>query len=186
LISATGFSDRKIEASDSFRAMDGWSGKTAVFSDRFYGERRRSPSGRMPPLSQPLSLPPRVRPLPLQHRPIPSGHISSTGDRRGRLARLLLTATLLLALAVNPIGAVIHAWSHLAQVPAGYGKSLHHGSEVCELCAAYSALEHATPAAPLTLEGFAPESPTLFWPEFSPPATRLFHYRQRAPPAAPA
>jgi hypothetical protein len=127
-----------------------------------------------------------VRLSRLRHQPNPSGLIAGHGNGRSQLAHVLLTATLFLALAINPIGAVIHAWQHLAQVSAGYGKSLHHGSEVCELCAAYTALEHATLAAPLPLEGLAPESPTLFSPEFSPPAARLCHYRQRAPPAAPA
>jgi hypothetical protein len=120
-----------------------------------------------------------------RHRPSPSGLIAGHGDRRGLLAHVLLTASLLLALAITPIGAVIHAWQHLAQVSAGYGKSLYHGSEVCELCAAYAALEHAPRPAPLALEGLAPEFPTLFPPEFSPPATRVFRYHQRAPPAAP-
>jgi hypothetical protein len=119
-----------------------------------------------------------------RHRPNPSELIAGHGDRRG-LLHVLPTASLLLALAVNPIGAVIHAWQHLTQVSAVYGKSFHHGSEVCELCAAYSALEHALQAAPPPLEGFAPESPTGFPPEFSPPATRHFHHHQRAPPAAP-
>ena len=138
----------------------------------------------MPPLSQPPSLRPRVRPPPSQHRAIPSGYISSPGDRRSRLARLLLKATLLLALAINPIGSVIHAWGHFAQVSVGYGKSHHHGSEVCELCAAYAALDYASLTTPLPLQCVTPEPPGLSLPESGPTATRLFHYRQRAPPPA--
>jgi hypothetical protein len=122
----------------------------------------------------------------LRHRPSPFGHFVCHEDRHARLTRLLLTATLLLALAVNPIGAVIHAWGHLAPVSAGYGKSLHHGNGVCELCAAYAALEHTAPAVPLLIQGIAPESPALLRLDSGPPATRLFHYYQRAPPAAAA
>ena len=121
-----------------------------------------------------------------RNRPSPFGHINCHEDRSARLTRLLLTATLLLALAVSPIGAMIHAWSHFSRVSAGYGKSLHHGSEVCELCAAYAALEHTAPAVPLLIQGLAPRSPDFLGPESGPPSTRLFHYRQRAPPATPA
>jgi hypothetical protein len=108
------------------------------------------------------------------------------GDCRGPVARLVLTATLALALAIDPIGALIHAWQHLAQESAAYAKSLHADGGICELCAAYAALEHAAPPAPLPLEGLAPVSAGLLLPESSHPANRVLHYRQRAPPAAPA
>jgi hypothetical protein len=114
------------------------------------------------------------------------GLIPSGGARRGLLARLLITATLILSLAINPIGALIHAWQHFAWESATYEKSLHAGGALCELCAAYAALEHAALPVPLPLERLAPESAPLLLPGSSPPATRLLHYHQRAPPAAPA
>jgi hypothetical protein len=149
--------------------------------------RRSLISGANPstPLSQTPNLRPRMRLSRPHHQPNPSRLIASHGDR-GLLARLLLPAILLLSLAINPIGALIHAWQHLARVSAAYEKSLHTGGEICELCAAYAALEHATLPVPLHFERFAPESPALLLPESSPPATRLFHYHQRAPPAASA
>ena len=98
--------------------------------------------------------------------------------------QVLLTASLLLALTINPIGAVIHGWQHLAQLSADHGKSLHPGGHVCELCAAYAALEHASLGIPLSPQPVTPASPGSFLAECNPPASQLFHYHQRAPPAA--
>ena len=105
---------------------------------------------------------------------------------RGGLARALVATTLLIALAVGPIGAVTHAWEHLAESAAQQHKSPQSDSVVCMVCAAYAALEQATPALPLVLVRLPvePLDQDLATPALAP--TPFFHYRQRAPPTAPA
>lgn len=106
-------------------------------------------------------------------------------SRRGGAARALIAAALLIGLAFNPIGAVVHAWEHLAKASDQHDKSLHANAKVCEICAAYAALEHATPVAPLFIAAVAAEPPTRCPAARSATSPRFFHYRPRAPPTAP-
>jgi hypothetical protein len=115
--------------------------------------------------------------------------IAATGERGG-LARLLIATALLIALAVNPIGAVVHAWGHLGegstQGSSQHDKSSQANGKSCPVCAAYAAVQHAATVAPLILAAVAGEAPLQGPAPFAAAATRLFHYRQRAPPSAPA
>jgi hypothetical protein len=95
----------------------------------------------------------------------------------------VLVLSLLVSLAADPIGALVHAWEHAREHSEHSGKALHHGGHVCELCAAYAAIGHAIPASDLSIAKAETERPAAPLPRGETTTPRFFtSYRQRAPP----
>jgi len=105
---------------------------------------------------------------------------------RARLSafqQAVLVLSLLVSLAADPIGALVHAWEHAREHSEHPGKALHHGGHVCELCAAYAAIGHAIPASDLSIAKAETERPAAPLPRGETTTPRFFtSYRQRAPP----
>ncbi len=122
--------------------------------------------------------------MPHRHSPLGSSRSpGASSPNLSALQRALLVLSLLVSLAVNPVGAFVHAWEHLHDHNGDPAKALHHGGQVCELCAAYAAIGHAVPASGLFLVKAPPERPDEAERSggiYLPPA--FFPYRQRAPP----
>ena len=99
------------------------------------------------------------------------------------MRRALLLLSLVLSVAVSPIGGLAHAYQHHTTGKSDPSHSKHESSAPCGLCTVFVALEHAASgphALPVTVGTATPPSTER---ASGIVARHFLHFNQRAPPA---